>query len=87
MRGGAGIYKAVEGVASRAGAPIDVLGLEPADTPCGVVLCHVVAHPPVLDLQKVQFKNICLAEMWSSSEAGSYSRLIDCCITQLWAGD
>ena len=30
-----------------------------------------------------QFKNDCLAEMWSSSEKGSCLRLIDCCITQL----
>jgi len=29
------------------------------------------------------FQNNCLAEMWSSSEEGSYLRLIDCCITQL----
>ena len=28
------------------------------------------------------FKNECLAELWSDSEEGSYSRLIDC-ITQL----
>ena len=32
-----------------------------------------------------QFKNNCLAEMWSGSEEGSYLRLIDGCITQLWA--
>ena len=31
----------------------------------------------------VNLKNNCLAEMWSRSEEGSYSRLIDCCIIQL----
>ena len=30
-----------------------------------------------------QFKNNCLAEMWSGSEEGSYLRLTDCYITQL----
>jgi len=30
-----------------------------------------------------QSKNHCSVEMWSSSEEGSYSRLIDCCITRL----
>ena len=30
-----------------------------------------------------QFKKNCLAEMWSVSMEGSYSRLIDCRITQL----
>ena len=34
-----------------------------------------------------QFKNIYFAEMCSGSEAGSYLRLMDCCITQLLAGD
>ena len=32
-----------------------------------------------------QFQNKCLAESCSGSEEGSYSRLIDCCITQLSA--
>ena len=30
-----------------------------------------------------QCKNNCLAEMWSGAEEGSYSRLIDGCITEL----
>ena len=30
-----------------------------------------------------QFKNNCLAEMWSGSLEGSFLRLLDCCITQL----
>ena len=30
-----------------------------------------------------QFKNACFTEMCSASEVGSYSRLIDLCITQL----
>ena len=30
-----------------------------------------------------QFKNNCMAEMWSGSEEGSCLRLLDCCITQL----
>ena len=36
-----------------------------------------------LPCQATQYKNNCLAEIWSGSEEGSYSRLIDCCITQL----
>ena len=31
-----------------------------------------------------QCKNNCFAEMWSGSEAGSYLRLINWCITQLY---
>ena len=30
-----------------------------------------------------QFKNSCLAEMWSGSDEGSFLRLVDRCITQL----
>jgi len=30
-----------------------------------------------------QFKHNYIPEMWSGSEEGSYSRLKDCCITQL----
>jgi len=34
-------------------------------------------------LRVAQFKNNCFTEMCSGSEAGSYLRLIDFCITQL----
>ena len=42
---------------------------------------HAVRH----DLHTSQFKNNHSTEMCSSSEAGSYVRLIDSCITQLKA--
>ena len=41
---------------------------------------HVNMHLPT---HSFEFKKNCLAEMWNGSKKGSYSRLIDCCITQL----
>ena len=43
--------------------------------------------PPAEGSSCSQFKNIFFAEMCSGSEEGSYFRLIDLCITQLWAGE
>ena len=33
--------------------------------------------------QGTHFYHKYLAEMWNGSEEGSYSRLVDCCITQV----
>jgi hypothetical protein len=45
---------------------------------------HMTRCPPLLDLSFTPpFKDNYLTEMGSSSEEGSYLRLIDLCITQL----
>ena len=47
--------------------------------------CYPKPEPEVnlLPETRYQFKNYYITEMCSGSEAGSYSRLIDFCITQL----
>ena len=45
-------------------------------------LVLIMSQPPGT-AHSSQFKNNFFAEMWSGSEEGPYSRLIDCCITQL----
>ena len=45
--------------------------------------CSMTAGSSANKTYSSQFKNNCFAEMWSSSEQGSYLRLIDCFITQL----
>ena len=44
-----------------------------------------IASTPFIPMEglPLDHRDDCLAEMWSGSEEGSYSRLIDCCITQL----
>ena len=44
---------------------------------------HSLDSGPEIEWYSSQFKNNWSAEMWSGSEEGSYSRLTDCCITQL----
>ena len=52
-------------------------------TVCGTMRGMCGADAGCLAIDRSQFKNNCFTEMCSSSEEGSYLRLIDICITQL----